>query len=114
MTKKLALILALVATAAFAGDEDQQQVSYTGTAACSTALSPSTRYAVQCTTDCYIKVSKATTGAGNLPTSTKSVLLTAGKLYDVYTTRTKVYICAIQSSASGSAKIFTYQDGSND
>lgn len=106
MKNILALVLALAASVSFAGDDPVAQVSYTGTAACSSALRPKKRYAVQCTTDCYVRVTKDTT---NATATSNSVKLAADKLYDIQTTAEQVYICAIQVSASGSAKIFLFR-----
>lgn len=102
--KKLITAVALVAAAiAVAGDDPVTQVSYTGTQGCTAALQPKKKYAVQCTTDCYVRVTSDTT---NAPATTNSVLVSAGKLYDTPTTASQVYICAIQSAASGSLKVF--------
>lgn len=112
-TIQLLAVLAVVsfASLARAGDDPVAQVAYTGTQGCTSALGASKRFAVQCTTDCYIRVtSNSTTGPA---TSTTSVKLGADKLYDVYTTRTKTLICGIQVSAGGTMKVFVYQDGSN-
>ena len=105
--KLLALLFAvLLPTFAFAGDDPVTQVAYTGTAACTSALRPKKPYAVQCTTDCYVRVTGNTT---NATATSNSVLVSAGKLYDVPTTSTQVYICAIQSAASGTMKVFLYR-----
>lgn len=102
-----ALILAL-SSVAFAGDEPVTQVAYTGTQGCTAALQTKTRYAVQCTTDCYVRVTKST--SGQAATAATSVKLAQDKLYDVYTTNTKVYICALQVSSGGNLKVFVYED----
>ena len=103
----LALVLALSGLA-FAGDEPVTQVAYTGTQGCTAALQPKTRYAVQCTTDCHVRVTKNTTSQP--ATTAAAVKLPQDKLYDVYTTSTKVYICAIQVSSGGNLKVFIYED----
>lgn len=101
--KKIAL-LALVATLALAGDDYMLTVAYTGTAACSAQLKAKTKYAVRCTTDCYVKVSSTGTAADTA--TTNNVLLSAGKLYDTPTTATQRYLCAIQSTAGGNLLIY--------
>lgn len=111
MNKTLFVVTLLAAFAARAGDEPKTTVAYTGTAACTAALDHKTRFSVQCTTDCYVRVTKDTT---NATATSNSVKVPADKLYDVYTTRTKVYICAVQVASSGTMKVFTYQDGAND
>lgn len=107
--KRIILSLAAVlATVALAGDEPVTTVNYTGTAACTAILKPNTRYAVQPTTDAHVRVTNDTT---NATATTSSVKVGTDKLYDVYTTRTKRYICAIQASANGTLRVFEYQDG---
>ena len=101
--KKTALLLALLSLTALAGDDPVAQVSYTGTAGCSSALKPKSKYAVQPTTDAYVRVTSDTT---NATATSNSVKIAADKLYDVATTSTQVYICCVQVSASGSCKIF--------
>lgn len=101
--KKLAL-LALVATFALAGDDYRQTVAYTGTAACSTILQPKANYAVRCTTDCYVHMSKTGTAADTAAAT--DVLLAAGKLYDTPTTSLQTYICFLQSAAGGNGLIY--------
>lgn len=109
--KRFALILAVLAAPfALAGDEPRQQVAYTGTQGCTTILRPNTRYSVQPTTDAYVRVTNDTTNAP--ATSTVAVKITADKLYDVFTTTTKRYVCCIQVSAGGTCKLFEYEDGS--
>jgi hypothetical protein len=101
--KKLALLL-LVATFALAGDDYQQTVAYTGTAACSTQLRAKVKYAVRCTTDCYVHLSS--TGTATDTATTNDVLLSAGKLYDAPTTSGQRFICFIQSAAGGNGLIY--------
>lgn len=107
MNRTLPALLLVLASLAFAGDEPVTQVAYTGTQGCTAALQTKKRYAVQCTTDCYIRVTANTTSQ---PANSNSVKMTSDKLYDVYTTRTKVYICAVQVSSGGSLKVFLYED----
>lgn len=102
--KKLFALICLVPLLALAGDDPVAQVAYTGTAACSSQLAPKKKYAVQCTTDCYVGVSSS--NALGLPTAAASVFLQANRLYDLPTTASQQYICAIQATASGSLKIF--------
>lgn len=104
MRNILTLIVLLASAVCLAGDDFKQSVTYTGTSACSTILKAKGKYAVRCTTDCHVRVSK-TGAAGDLAT-TDDVLLTAGKFYDLPTTYDQRYICAIQSSASGALKIY--------
>jgi hypothetical protein len=105
------LAVSLYTFSARAGDEPVAQIAYTGTQGCTAALAASTSFSVQCTTDCYIRVTaNSTTGP---VTSTTSVQLAAGKLYDVDTTRTKVFICGLQVAAGGTMKVFRYQTRSN-
>lgn len=111
MKKILAVVALLASTLAHAGDEPKTTVAYTGTAGCTAALDPKTRFSVQCTTDCYVRVTKDTT---NATATSNSVKVPADKLYDVWTTKSKVYICAVQVASGGTLKVFTYQDGSND
>lgn len=106
MKNALTLAVLLTSLASFAGDDPVAQISYTGTAGCSAALQPKKRYAVQCTTDCYVRVTKDTT---NATANSNSVKLAADKLYDVHTTAEQVYICAVQVSSSGTAKVFLYR-----
>lgn len=108
MKKIIALSLALIATVAFAGDEPIAQVSYTGTAGCSAILRPNTRYAVQPTTDAYVRVTSDTT---NATATSNSVKVSADKLYDAWTTNAagKRYICCVQVSTAGTCKIFLYE-----
>lgn len=102
--KKLSLLLTLaLASLALAGDDYVATVAYTGTAACSAALLPKRNYAVRCTTDCYVRVTKDTT---NATATTTSVKVLADKLYDTPTTAEQVYICAIQSASSGNMYIY--------
>lgn len=101
--KKIALLCLLAALPALAGDDPVAQVSYTGTAACSSALRPKTKYAVQPTTDAYVRVTSNTT---NATATSNSVKIAADKLYDVATTSTQVYICCIRVTADGTCKIF--------
>lgn len=101
--RKIALLCLLFALPALAGDDPVAQVSYTDTAGCSSALKPKTKYAVQPTTDAYVRVTKDTT---NATATSNSVKIAADKLYDVATTSEQVYICCLQVSASGSCKIF--------
>lgn len=103
MKKLTALTLFLLSATVLAGDDYQQTVAYTGTAACSTILRAKTKYAVRCTTDCYVMV---TQNAAVRTATANDVLLSAGKLYDVPTTSLQVYICAIQSAAAGNALIY--------
>lgn len=102
---------------AVAGDDPVAQVAYTSAAACSAKLRPKTKYAVQCTTDCYVRLVQEWTAAdGGLNpindggvaavTSTTSILLGAGKLYDAPTTYDTRYICVVRSASDGTAKIF--------
>jgi hypothetical protein len=100
--KKLAL-LTLLAALALAGDDYQQTVAYTGTAACSTILRPKAKYAVRCTTDCHVKV---TVLAATSTATTSDVKLLADKLYDLPTTANQRYICAIQVSAGGNMFVY--------
>jgi hypothetical protein len=100
--KKL-FLLTLLSLAAFAGDDPVAQVAYTGTAACSSALKPKTKYAVQPTTDAYVRVTSDTT---NATATANSVKIAADKLYDLSTTQTQTFICCVQVTASGSCKIF--------
>lgn len=102
--RKLFALMLVAASVALAGDDYKQSVSYTGTAACSTILKAKSKYAVRCTTDCYAMVS--TTGTSADTATTNHVLLTAGKLYDLPTTSTQRYICALRSSADGAMKIY--------
>jgi hypothetical protein len=101
--KKIAFLLTLLSLSALAGDDPVAQVAYTGTAACSAALKPKSKYAVQPTTDAYVRVTSDTT---NATATSNSVKIAADKLYDLNTTSTQVFICCIQVSASGSCKIF--------
>lgn len=96
----LAAVLTM-ATLSWGGDDYQQTVAYTGTQACSTILKPKTKYAVRCTTDCHVKVTSSVGTA-----TTNDVKLLADKLYDLPTTATQRYICAIQVSAGGNALIY--------
>jgi hypothetical protein len=105
--KMLALLFAvLLPTFAFAGDDPVTQVAYTGTAGCSAALKPKTKYAVQPTTDAYVRVTSDTT---NATATSNSVKVAADKLYDVATTSTQTYVCCVQVSASGTCKIFLFR-----
>ena len=97
------LTLGLCSLPASAGDDYQQTVAYTGTAACSTILRPKAKYAVRCTTDCHVKV---TVLAATSTATTNDVKLLADKLYDLPTTANQRYICAIQASAGGNALIY--------
>jgi hypothetical protein len=101
--KNLFLLLALVASVSFAGDDPVTTLAYTGTATCTSALRPKTKYAVQPTTDAYVRVTSSTTLA---TADSSSVQVAAGKLYDTPTTKDQVYICCVQVTASGSCKIF--------
>lgn len=101
--KKIALLLALASLTALAGDDPVTQLAYTGTAACTSALRPKTKYAVQPTTDAYVRVTSDTT---NATATSNSVKIAADKLYDVATTSTQVYICCIRVTADGTCKIF--------
>jgi hypothetical protein len=103
--KKLATLAVLLSLTALGGDDYIATVAYTGTSACSSALRPKTKYAVRCTTDCYVRVSSLNSGSGLA--TTNNVLLAAGKLYDTPTTKDQVYICAIQSAAGGNMLIYT-------
>lgn len=102
--KKLITLVCLLPMLALAGDDPVAQVAYTGTAGCSSALAAKRKYAVQCTTACYVKVN--TSNSTNLPTASTDVYLEANRLYDLPTTSLQVYICAVQASSAGSLKIF--------
>lgn len=106
--KMLALLFAVLLTSSlsYAGDDPVTQLAYTGTAACTTALKPKTKYAVQPTTDAYVRVTSDTT---NATATSNSVKVATDKLYDVDTTSTQVYICCIRVSADGTCKIFLYR-----
>lgn len=106
--KMLALLFAVLLTSslAYAGDDPVTQLAYTGTAACTTALKPKTKYAVQPTTDAYVRVTSDTT---NATATSNSVKVAADKLYDVATTSTQTYVCCVQVSASGTCKIFLFR-----
>ncbi len=108
MNKFLLALLLTFASFALAGDEPVTQVAYTGTQGCTAILRPKVRYAVQCTTACYVRVTANTTSQP--ATAAGSVYVDANKLYDVYTTSTKRYICAIQSASGGNLKVFLYED----
>lgn len=113
--KKLVAVTAisavLVALAAFAGDDPVTQVAYTDTQGCTAILRPKATYAVQCTTDCYVRVQEAATAdAGISVGSSTSVKLAADKLYDTPTTSTQRYLCAVRSTASGTMKVFLYRE----
>lgn len=100
--KKFAILLILSAVA-LAGDDYVQTVAYTGTAACSTILRPKGKYSIRCTSDCHIMVSSD--GSANTAT-TNHMLVSAGKLYDLPTTATQRFICAIQATAAGNAFVY--------
>lgn len=102
----LAAFIATTALLALAGDDPVQAIAYTSTQTCSSALRPKTKYAVQCTTDCYVRMQTATTADAGMSVNTSSVLVAAGKLYDTPTTALQVYLCVVQSAASGTANIF--------
>lgn len=108
--KNLALLLsAFILTTSLlslAGDDPVQSIAYTSTQACSSALRPKTKYAVQCTTDCYVRMQTATTADAGMSVNNVSVKLAADKLYDTPTTSAQVYLCVVQSAASGTANIF--------
>lgn len=104
MRKLITMFTLLASAVCLAGDDFKVSVNYTGTAACTTALRFKAKYAVRCTTDCHVRVSKTGT-TGDLAT-TDDVLLTAGKFYDLPTTYDQRYICAIQASASGAIKVY--------
>lgn len=112
MKKFIAVIAAtatLVAFVALAGDDPRAQVAYTATQGCTAALRPKTKYAVQCTTDCYVRVQEVSTADAGMSVNTSSVKLLADKLYDTPTTSTQVYICAVRVSASGTMNVFIYR-----
>jgi hypothetical protein len=108
--KNIALLLSAfvvtVSLLSFAGDDPVQAIAYTSTQTCSSALRPKTKYAVQCTTDCYVRMQTATTADAGMSVNTSSVLVAAGKLYDTPSTSLQVYLCVVQSAASGTANIF--------
>lgn len=101
--KKYTTLIALLSLAALAGDDYVATVAYTGTAACSSALRPKKKYAVRCTTDCYVRVTNNTSAA---TATSNNVKLLADKLYDLPTTSDQVYICAIQVASGGNALIY--------
>ena len=113
MKKLITLAVAVTlgfATLALAGDDPVQTVAYTGTQGCTTALRPKVNYAIQCTTDCYVRMQEANTADAGISVSAgNSVSVPAGKLYDTPTTASQVYICVVQSSASGTMKVFVYR-----
>lgn len=104
-----ALVVFLVACAAFAGDDPRTSVAYSGTQGCTAALRPKTWYAIQCTTDCYVRMQEANTADAGMSVNTSSVKVPAGKLYDTPTTSTQVYICVVQSAASGTMNVFLHR-----
>lgn len=109
--KNLALTLAaFLVTSAFialAGDDPVTQIAYTDTQICSSALRPKTKYAVQCTTDCYVRMQAGNVAdAGVSVGSATSVKLAADKLYDTPTTSDLVRVCVVRVSSSGTAKLF--------
>ena len=108
----LAGVYAIWPQDAAAGDDPAGQVAYSAAVGCSGKLRPKTKYAVQCTTDCFVRVVReingvaASDGGVMSVNATTSILLAAGKLYDTPTTYDNLYICIVQSAASGSAKLF--------
>lgn len=101
--KKLAFILlSLLAGVCLAGDDYVATVAYTGTAGCSSELRPKAKYAVRCTTDCHVRV----TSSASIVATTNDVKLLADKLYDVPTTATQRYLCAVQVSSGGNMLIY--------
>ena len=101
-----ATLVVLLASLAFAGDDPVTTVAYTGTQGCTAALQRKRSYSVQCTTDCFVRVTDNITTA---PATSNSVLVGAGKLYDAPTTERQTFICAVQSAASGTLKVFLYR-----
>lgn len=101
----------IVAIAAYseAGDDYVASVAYTGTQGCTAQLRPKARYAVRCTSDCYVRMQPAATADAGMSVNTNSMLLSAGKLYDTPTTYDQQYICAVQSSASGTMHVYLYR-----
>ena len=102
----LAAFIATTALLALAGDDPVQSVAYSSTQGCSSALRPKTKYAVQCSSDCYVRMQTATTADAGMSVNTVSVKVAADKLYDTPTTSGQVYLCVVQVSASGTANIF--------
>jgi hypothetical protein len=102
----LAAFIATTALLALAGDDPVQSVAYSSTQGCSSALRPKTKYAVQCSSDCYVRMQTATTADAGMSVNNVSVKVAADKLYDTPTTSGQVYLCVVQVSASGTANIF--------
>jgi hypothetical protein len=108
--RHIAFAAAFIATLALAGDDQVTSLSYTATQSCTAILRPKTNYAVQCTTDCYVRVQVDQAADAGTSVNTSSVLLSAGKLYDTPTTSGQLYICVVRSSASGTANIFIHRE----
>lgn len=95
------LLLCVLASVAFAGDDYKQTVAYTGVAACSTIL-PKASHSVRCTTNCYVMTSiNGTTDTA----SVVNILVGAGKMYDIDTTYDKRFICVMAETTAGNAYI---------
>ena len=110
--KKIVTTLAislLVAGLAMAGDDQIQSVAYTTTQTCTSALRPKTWYAIQCTSDCYVRMQEANSADAGQSVNTGSVKVPAGKLYDTPTTYNQTFICVVQSTASGTMNVFRHR-----
>lgn len=111
--KKLAFFTLLVlvgpASLALAGDDYVTSVAYTGTQGCTAQLRPKMRYAVRCTSDCYVRMQQSAVADAGMSVNTSSMLLPSGKLYDTPTTSDQQYICVVQSSASGTMHVYLYR-----
>jgi hypothetical protein len=104
--KKLIALVVLAATVAIAADDYQPGKDITtGAASACVAVSPKTSYSVRCTQDAYVK---ATYDGTVDPATSKDVLVTAGKLFDVPTKANQGFICAIQSTAAGACYLYIF------
>lgn len=110
------LIALTLATPVMAGDDIVTNLTMSADAgaavACTALLKLNTHYSAQPTVDTYIGTSPTNDGGAGLITSS-NVLVGTNKLYDIWTTYDKPYICCkpAANGAASNCKIFQYREG---
>lgn len=111
----MATVAVLNIPSAQAGDDPAFALAYGADGGagveCTGALRPKTRYAVQPTSNVYVRVTTSPSQDGGvLSATTSSVRVDSGKLYDTPTTSLQLYICVKPvSNGSGTLNGFIYR-----
>lgn len=108
MNRIIFAVMAALALVALAADDYQAGMDITtGASNVCVIARPKTNYSVRCTADAYVRTSPV--NDGGIPATSKDVLVTAGKLYDIPTSSSDNAICALQSTASGSCYFYIFR-----